>query len=311
MPCWRALAVWAFVVVLTGACAAVDDDTSTGRTSSSEALRIASFDFAESRLLAELYAQGAELAGVPVVRVGAIGPREITAPALELDHVDLVPEYLGSASRFFGVTEVARDPPTARRDLADRLEERGLTALGVSEAEDVNAFAVSRKAAEELELRSVSDLAPFAATMRFGGPPECVERELCLRGLEATYGLVFAEFVAQPTLAFTVESLRRDEIDVGLLFSTAGELEGTDLVLLDDDRGLQPPENIVPVVRIEALDRWGPELAATVDAISEVLTTRELRALNRRMADGEDVATMVAAYLLPRVGPERDAASPP
>lgn len=244
------------VALLVGACG--DDEEPVDRSAPPAGLRVASFDFGESELLAELYAQGAELVGVPVDRLGPVGPREITAPALEQGRIDLVPEYLGTASLFFGVEEVARDPLTARLDLIDRLEHRGLTALGLSRARDINVVVVSGDTAAELGLRSVSDLVPVAGSLRFGGPPECPERDLCLRGLEAAYGLAFAEFVPQPSLAFTAEALRRDEIDVGLLFSTAGELVDGDLLVLRDDRDLQPPDHVVPIVRLDALERWRP-----------------------------------------------------
>ncbi|MEM9035683.1 MAG: ABC transporter substrate-binding protein [Actinomycetota bacterium] len=292
------------LAVLAVACA--DDESPPGSSGTPTALRVASFDFAESELLAELYAQGAEQAGIPVERVGPVGPREIVAPALEQGRIDLVPEYLGTASRFFGADEVARDPLTARLDLVDRLEERELTALGVSGARDVNVVAVTSDTADQLGLRSVSDLREVAGDLRFGGPPECPERELCLRGLEATYGLVFGEFVAQPSLTFTVEALRRDEIDIGLFFSTAAELDDGDLVVLRDDRGLQPPENIVPIVRLDALERWGPELVATADAISAAMTTNELRGLNGRVDDGDAVEVVAAEWLASELGDGRD-----
>lgn len=292
------------LAVLAVACA--DDESSSGASGPPTELRVASFDFAESELLAELYAQGAEQAGIPVERVGPIGPREIVAPSLEQGRIDLVPEYLGTASRFFGADEVARDPLTARLDLVDRLEERELTALGVSGARDVNVVAVTSDTADQLGLRSVSDLRGIAGDLRFGGPPECPERELCLIGLEATYGLVFGEFVAQPSLTFTVEALRRDEIDIGLFFSTAAELDDGDLVILRDDRGLQPPENIVPIVRLDALERWGPELAAMADAISAAMTTSQLRRLNGRVDDGGAVEVVAAEWLASELGEARD-----
>jgi osmoprotectant transport system substrate-binding protein len=112
-------------------------------------------------------------------------------------------------------------------------------------------------------------------------------------GLCETFGVSFEEFVTQPSLAFTAEALRRDEIDVGLMFSTSAELNAPDLVELLDDRRLQPPENVVPMLRRDSLERWGPELVAALDGISDRLTTLDLRRLNGLVADGaavEDVA---------------------
>jgi osmoprotectant transport system substrate-binding protein len=61
------------------------------------AVVVASFDFTESALLAEVFAQAREGAGVPVRRELRLGPRELVLPALRQGRVDVVPEYLGSA----------------------------------------------------------------------------------------------------------------------------------------------------------------------------------------------------------------------
>ncbi len=254
-------------------------------------MRIASFDFAESQLLAELYAQVVEGGDIPVVRLGPVGPREVVAPALEGNVVDLVPEYLGTASGHF---DAATTDPAG---LATALEPRGLLALTPASAEDVNVFVVTRTLADQQMLTQLSDLASLAPTAKFGGPVECPERPLCLPGLADTYGLTFAEFIPQQSLELTAEALRQGEIDIGLMFSTSAELEPSEFVALLDDRNLQPPENIVPVVRSDAVERWGPTLPDSIDGLSRLLTTEELREMNRRVADGEPVAVVAGSWL--------------
>lgn len=272
----------ALLLLPVAACA--NGDTESEPTAV-ETLRVASFDFDESRILAEVYAQAVERAGVPVTRLGAVGPREIVIPAMRSDQIDLVAEYLGSALRFAEVLEAPDDPTVAAELLALRVDAFGIDVLTPSSAEDSNVFVVSDATAERLELDAVSDLATAGLT-RFGGPAECPDRPLCLVGLRDTYGVSFDEFVAQPSLAFTAEALRRDEIDVGLLFSTSPQLDAPDLFELTDDLGLQPPENVVPLLRRSALERWGPELVRALDAVSAQLTTPDLRRLNGLIADG-------------------------
>ena len=46
-------------------------------------VRIASFDFPESRVVAELYAVALRDAGIPVEVLSGLGTREVVAPALE------------------------------------------------------------------------------------------------------------------------------------------------------------------------------------------------------------------------------------
>lgn len=267
-----------------------EDDPASG-------LRVASFDFAESSLLAELYAQALEAAGVPVVRLGAVGPREVVAPAMEVGRIDLVPEYLGTALQYRGSADPDPDSESARAELNERLAPRGLTALAASPAEDKNVIVVTAESADAQGLETISDLLAAGDDQRFGGPAECPERPLCLVGLEAVYGLRFADFVPQRSLAFTAEALRRGEIDVGLMFSTASELEADDLVELVDDRRLQPAENVLPVVRIDSIDRWGPGMAAALDELSAELTTADLRELNARVAGGDPIEVVATDWL--------------
>jgi len=265
-----------------------------------DGMRVASFDFAESVLLAEMYAQVIESTGTPVVRVGTVGPREIMAPAIELDHIDLVPEYLGTALQYLGVAEPDPDTYSALAELDSLLSERNLAALAAAPAQDKNVFVVTTELAAAESLTKISDLGDLAPELRFGGPPECQDRLLCLAGLESVYGLEFAEFVPQRSLRFTAEALRRDEIDVGLMFSTSAPLLADDLIDLVDDRRMQPAENIVPVVRIDALERWGADVPAALDAMSEQLTTLELRGLNLEVADEEPVDEVARRWLLAR-----------
>ena len=162
----------------------------------------------------------ARRAGLRCREAGGSRPRarEVVAPALEQGHIDLVPEYLGTATECFGA------PTDGMADLATALEAKGLEPLQPSPAQDVNVFVVTEETAGVHGLERISDLAEVASSFRFGGPVECPDRPLCLAGLQATYGLSFAEFVPNRTLAITAEALIREEIDVGVMFSTAAEL---------------------------------------------------------------------------------------
>jgi glycine betaine/choline ABC-type transport system substrate-binding protein len=79
-------------------------------------------------------------------------------------------------------------------------------------------------------------------------------------------------------------ALRDDYVDAALLFSTDPSITSSGLLALDDDRHLQPAENVTPLVRTEILDRWGTPLQDAVDAVSSHLTTDGLQRLNARMA---------------------------
>jgi osmoprotectant transport system substrate-binding protein len=265
-----------------------------------DAVTVASFDFPESTLLAQLYGQALEASGVEVRYELEIGPRELVQPALARGLVELVPEYAGTGLRFTSMgTAVPSDDVRATTTALDRaLRERQAVALAPAPAQNANAVVVPRGLAERYELDEISDLADLAPDLRFGGPPGCPDRPYCLAGLEDTYDLRFEEFLPLDVGGpLTHQALAGGHVDVALLFTTDPLLVGGDIVELADDRNLQPAENVTPVVRREVVDRFGDRLVAAVDAVSARLTTGELQVLNGRVAEGDPPAEVAADWL--------------
>lgn len=264
-----------------------------------DAVTVASFNFPESVLLAELYAQAMESAGYRVERELALGTRELVIPALAGGLVEFVPEYTGSGLDFLaGAGAASADRDLTYGALVRHLEPLGLVALEASRAEDQNGFAVTEETAERFGLQTLSDLASVSRQLTFGGPPECVDRPRCLPGLEDTYGITFDEVVELDTGGpLTLAALLQGTVDVGLLFTTDGAIDRNGLVLLRDDLELQPVEHVTPVIRTETASRLGPRLARTVNAVSAVLTTAELRSLNAEVSAGDPAPDVAAAWL--------------
>jgi osmoprotectant transport system substrate-binding protein len=264
-------------------------------------IQLASFDFPESEILGELYGQALRQHGFPVEPVVQLGAREVVAPALEQGKVDMVPEYLGSALNFLnGRDRVATaDPGLTHARLEQAFAPRGVSVLAYAPAVDRNGFVVTGRMARSHGLETISDLAPMASRLALGGPPECPQRPLCLRGLQDVYKLEFARFEAMPSRAVTAAALETGEIDVGMIDTTDPNLvkPGNDLVQLEDDRDLQPADNVVPVVRREVLDAYGPPLVGLLNAVSAQLTTVELTRLNLQVADGRPAADAAAGWL--------------
>jgi osmoprotectant transport system substrate-binding protein len=281
------------------ACGDDDGPAATSTALDDDAVTVGSFNFAESALLSELYAQALEGQGFEIERAGQVGPREIVAPALVRGLLELVPEYAGTALTFLslGEEEPTSDPEATHEALSRSAAERGLAALEPSPAQDANAFVVTRETAERLGIERLSDLAPLAGDLTFGGPPECSSRPLCLGGLKDRYGIEFGTVLdLDPGGPRTREALQDGAIDVALMFTTAATIDADDLVVLADDQRLQPAENVTPLVRQDVVDRWGQGLVDTVDAVSERLSTEELRRLNT-LLDGSSPTEVASEWL--------------
>ena len=280
--------------LIAAACGSGDD----GGSIEGPTITIGSANFSENALVAEIYAQALESEGYQVERKLNIGSREIYAPALEAGELDLIPEYIGTMLTYLGGTP-SPDSAETHAALQAAWESKGIEVLDFAPAQDKNGFVVTRATAEALGLAKVSDLAAHNGTLVLGGPPECPEREFCLQGLESVYGLSFAEFrpldVGGP---ITVAALEGNEIQVGLMFTSDGTIVAKDFVLLEDDKGLQPAENLAPAVRSEIIEAYGDKFAETLKKVSSKLTTAELTAMNKLVGiDGQDPEQVATDWL--------------
>jgi osmoprotectant transport system substrate-binding protein len=249
-------------------------------------LSVGSFNFPESVLLAEIYGQALAAAHFPVRILPNLGPREVVDPALMDGRLQLVPEYAGSALEFFtlGRQSGIPDAGAARKALATAVAGRGLTPARPAPAQDANAIVVSAATAARYRLRSIADLATVAPGLTFGGPPECRGRAYCLPGLKRVYGLRFKAFIPLDAGGpLTLQALEAGYIGAALLFTTDPSIPARHLVALADDRRLQPAENITPLVRTDAIVRYGPRLLAVLNRVSARLGTGTLQALDAQV----------------------------
>jgi osmoprotectant transport system substrate-binding protein len=246
-------------------------------------ITIGSFNFPESVLLAYIYGRALAGKGYPVRVMPDLGSRELVEPALMTGLVQLVPEYSGSALEFVSVGSIhaTANVSATNAALTKAMAARRVVTAEAAAAQDANAIVVTAATARRYHLHSVSDLAAVAPRLVFGGPPECPERAYCLPGLRRVYGLRFRAFVPLDTGGpLTRQALESGDVGAALLFTTDPAIRARHLVVLTDDRGLQPAENIVPVLQRATAVRYGPELLATLNAVSAHLTSAALASLD-------------------------------
>jgi osmoprotectant transport system substrate-binding protein len=155
-------------------------------------LTVGSANFAESEITAELYAQALESSGAKVTKKLQFGARDVYIPALTAGDLDVVPEFVGTLAYFFDpnatVTNDLDASLTVSRGLAAA---KGITLLDAAKADSINTFVVTKDTADKYSLTTVSDLKEVDDPLVLGGPPECPQRPLCLKGLIDVYGLKF------------------------------------------------------------------------------------------------------------------------
>ena len=258
-------------------------------------IAVGSANFAESTIIASMYAQVLEQAGYDVSSEFEIGARDVYYRALENGEVDLSPEFVGSLLQFLG-GEPTGDTEESVTRLSEQLPDE-LVALEPAPGQSTNVFVVTQETAEEHGLEAVSDLAGMGDELVLGGPPECPERPFCIQGLRDVYGVDFSgnfrPLDAGGTL--TRQALESGEIDVALLFSTDANIAENDWVVLEDDQQLQQAENVIPVIREEAVTDEVRSLLNEVSALIDDDTYQEL--VGRVYLQNEDPETVAEDFL--------------
>ncbi len=191
-------------------------------------------------------------------------------PLLQNGDIDLYGEFSGT----FALTALKKDAtadPTETFNLVKDNLPSDVVAVGPATAQDVNGFYVLKKTATKYDLKNVSDLKAIAPQLTFGGPAECIERDPCLGPKsQQLYGLQFKEVKKlDPGGPITNTALDDGTIDVGLLFTGSSVIK-PDYVLLVDDKGLQPADNPIALIRKQV---YSAELGAIIKSVNTKLDT--------------------------------------
>jgi osmoprotectant transport system substrate-binding protein len=292
------VAVAACLALLLAACGGGDDALEGGtQPNEQSSVTIGSTNFSEQLILAQMYAAVLEKAGVKVETRLNLGAREVVFPALEKGEIDLLPEYNGSVLSFLKTDATETSSEEVNAALAPLLDAKGLVALEQSPAEDKDGLAVTKETADQYGLAKVSDLKGKASQLVIGGPPELETRPAGIPGLKRVYGIEdFKEFKALDAGGpLTTSALSKGDIDVGRVFTTQGIIADEGWVLLEEDKPLQPAQNIVPIGRKDAMT---DQVTQTLNALSAKITTEELTKLNKLVdVDKQDPEKVASEWL--------------
>lgn len=306
-----AVAVSAGFLLLSG-CAGDDlSDSGSGddtQASGGGEVRISGQSFPEAALVASMYDLLLTDAGYDTT-VKLVDTRDVYMGAGQFpESIDVVPEYVGGIVDFLNTTENGPDAeplttPDADESIdnaQDLLDQKGITLLEPSAATDTNAFFVTQEYSEANDVTKLSDLKGEDVTL--AAAPDCKGRPDCEGGLTDVYGIEIEEILP---LGFasdqTYQSVLDDESQLGLTSTTDGTLGAQGLVLLEDDKSIQPAQNLVPAIGSDFLSE-NPDVEDTLNSLMAALTTENLTELNGRVAVDREKPEDVAQDFLEQEG---------
>jgi osmoprotectant transport system substrate-binding protein len=259
-------------------------------SASSDTIVVGSQAYYSNEIIAEIYAQALEGAGLNVQRQFQIGQRDAYIPLLEDGTVTVFPEYTGNLLQFFDAETTAKTSDDVYEALTTALPE-GLKVLDQSEATDQDSYTVTSAFAEANGLTSIADLAKVTSGLTLGGNAELAERPYGPTGLQSTYG-VTVQF--SPTGETTVDDLVAGTVQVANVYTADPRIQTDDLVTLTDPKGLFLASNVVPVVNESLSD----EAADVLNKVNAALTPEGLVELNVKSTVNQESSADIASEWL-------------
>ena len=256
----RSLAAASVLTLFAGLATACGDDDDEGGSGAGDGTKvtIATQNFPEANLVGALYEELLDDHGYDV-EVKAVDARDAYMSIFPQD-VDIVPEYIAGIGDFLNTEAngegaeaiTSNDAEASLEAVRPLAEAKGITLLDASEASSANAFFVTQEYSESEGVTKLSDLSGQSVVL--AASPDCKGRADCEGGLTGVYGIKISKILA---LGFaspeTYQSVQDGESQLGLTGTIDPNLEDEGLVLLEDDKGIQPAQNYVPAVSSEFL----------------------------------------------------------
>ncbi|XVV02930.1 ABC transporter substrate-binding protein [Actinosynnema sp. CA-248983] len=286
----RTLAVIVAAAFAVSACGSKDDLSGANQQSAAGEVVVGSADFTENKILAEIYAGALKSTGAKVTVKSGIGARELVVKALQDKSLGVVPEYTGNLLNYFDKSNTKTSSDEVYPALKSAAP-AGLEVLEKSAAEDKDVLVVTKETAAS-GVKSIADLGDGKYVL--GAAGEWAQR--WQTKIKDLYGVTFKEIKTTDAGGpVTVDALKDGTAQVVNLYTTSADIKANDFVELDDPKSMYPAQNIVPLLRSDAIDAKGKE---ALNKVSKALTTENLAELVKKVdVDKQTIANVAAEFL--------------
>lgn len=222
-------------------------------------------------------------------------------PAMMKGEFDLYPEYTGTGWQVVLKKDSILSPEELYRRLSYDYEKlyqlKWVAPYGFNNA---YSLAVTDDNASRYGLKTYSDLTRHPNEFVFGAEYDFFEINDGYPALCNLYGMKFKK-TRDMDIGLKYEAIKSGKIDVMNIFTTDGQLSGSNLTVLEDDKHFFPSYYCATVVREETL-KAHPELEAVLWKMHNVLTDKEMAELNHQVDIAKRPEREVAAEFLKRKG---------
>jgi osmoprotectant transport system substrate-binding protein len=263
-------------------------------------ITVGSKNFTEQYILGNMYVQALDANGFNGVAKLDLGSEQIADKALQNGQIDLYPEYTGTALvaivPYKGNPADLNSPKATYEAAKEGYAERSPADTMLEPAPFNNTYGifVRKSVAEKNGLTNMDELAQASKNLTFISYSEFQNRSDGYPNMQKNYpALDFKEIKIVNELGLRYSGLESGEGDVGVGFTTDGQLTSDQLVVMKDPKSIWPFYYPAPVVRSDVLKKY-PKIEKVLNEVSASLDVETMRELNGRVdleqEDPEDVA---------------------
>lgn len=253
-----------------------------------ETIRVGAKHFTEGYILSEILSQLLEDAGYKVDRKYNLGGTTVCFEALRNKAIDVYPEYTGTLAEEILKSESRLD----FSELQSRLQKEMAMEISASYGfNDTYGLSMKKAKALELKMQTISDLRG-QPHLSLALSYEFLKRKDGWDNLASAYALPHKPVGIEHGLAY--QALEENRIDITDVYSTDGEIEKYNLIVLRDDKGFFPKYEAVSLYRTTLSAPLKKILSTLEGQISET----EMQAMNAEVLYGKRTFSEVASSFL-------------
>jgi osmoprotectant transport system substrate-binding protein len=267
----------------------------------------------EGGVLGNVIALALKANGIEVEDRIQLGGTPIVRKAITAGEIDIYPEYTGNAAYFFNKAD---DP--VWKNAAKGYEEakkldydaNKIVWLTPSPANNTWGIALRKEVAASAKLKTLSDFGKWVTgggTVKLAASAEFVNSAAALPAFQAAYNFKLSPdqliVLSGGDTAATIKAAadQTNGANAAMVYGTDGAIQPSGLVVLDDDKNVQPVYSPTPIIREAAL-KANPKIADILKPIFESLDLATLQGLNARVQVNGEPAKAVAADFLKSKG---------
>ncbi|OLP54070.1 ABC transporter permease [Rhizobium rhizosphaerae] len=267
----------------------------------------------EGGVLGNIILQALKSRGIAVSDKIQLGATPIVREALLQGQIDIYPEYTGNAAFFFNeAASPVWKEAQAGYEKAKELDYAANKIVWLEPASANNTWAIALKqaVADGASLKTLSDFGKYVqggGAVKLVASSEFITSPSALPAFQTTYGFQLKPdqliTLSGGDTAATIAAAAQGTsgANAAMVYGTDGGIGEAGLVVMEDDKGVQPVYRPAPIIR-EAVLKEHPEIAEILKPIFEKLDLKTLQGLNGRVQVGGEPAAAVAADFLAKNG---------